>query len=77
VSTWRIVIEYEWPDKLPTTTQREGSELVEVTTRLHVGWTTDPEKAEAARNAGATVTTYTAASGDSGWEVSAREVVDA
>lgn len=58
-------------------TPDESGELVEVTTRLHVGWTTDPEKAEAARNAGATVTAYTSANGNSGWEVSVREVVDA
>ena len=46
------------------------------TAQLHVGWTTDQAKADAARELGATVTRYTSTydPSASGWEVSVRVI---
>lgn len=57
------------------TTEDESGEEVTVTRQLHIGYTTDEAKADAARELGATVTRCPA--GDpkySGWEVSTYEV---
>ena len=58
------------------TTADESGEEQTVTSRLVLSWTTDSEKADAARELGATVTSYRAADpAFSGWEVSVREVI--
>jgi len=48
----------------------------DMTSTLCIGWTTDPAKADAARELGATVTRYTSLydGGASGWEVSVRVI---
>lgn len=58
-----------------TTTDDETGETT--TTQRFVGWTTDPAKAEAAREAGAHVEPYRSFSdGYSGWDITARVTVD-
>ena len=65
-----------YPAQSFTTTNEDGEEVT-VTRQLHVGWTTDETKADAAREAGATVTAYRAHDpAFSGWEVSVHEVVE-
>jgi hypothetical protein len=48
-----------------------------ITVQTFIGWTTDEAKAEAARDAGATLRPYKSFSPEcSGWDVSVTEVVD-
>lgn len=59
-----------YPPMSFTTTDEDGEETT-VTSRLVLSWTTDSRKADAARDLGATVTSYRAADpAYSGWEVS-------
>ena len=60
------------------TTLDENNEPVPQVGQRYVGWTTDQAKADAAREAGATVTSYRASDPMfSGWEVSVTEIIDA
>lgn len=62
--------------QLVTARDAEGEE-VSYEMQQHVGWTTDQAKADAAREAGATVTEYRAHDPAlSGWEVSVTERCD-
>ena len=59
------------------TTEDEDGEPVTVTRQLHIGWTTDKDKADRARELGATVTSYRAHDpAFSGWEISIHEVIE-
>src|SRR5215467_13121238 len=47
------------------------------TSQLFIGWTTDRDKAEAAKALGATIQHYTSRDPEfNGWDVSVREVID-
>ncbi len=60
------------------TEKDENDEPVTVIRQRWIGWTADEAKAEAAREAGATVVTYTSRDPRfNGWEVSVNEAVDA
>lgn len=59
----------------PFTREGEDGELEQAWSQLHVGWTTDQAKADAAREAGATVSAYRASDpAYNGWEVSVTEI---
>jgi len=64
-----------YPPQAVETRDEEG-ELVTLTHRRWYGWTTDKAKADAARDAGATVTAVSSPDPRcSGWEVAVTEVV--